>query len=176
MWISARTATTLAAAALLLVLAALAAPFLPRPKLPSLPRERAIKPPTSSEKFGEAARVLASPERSRGQRMAPGVPAPPEAARWADRVGNGRAVEPSAETVKRLVALLNDARTIADPRASKAEPAWVVRLVRGDHKVDVMVDGATDRLVVALDGRAVGTYAAPALHREFKGLEGVLFP
>lgn len=193
MWISARTATTLAAAALLLVMVAVAAPLIPRPNLPSLPEERptpaattktappvvadkseASKP--SADKFGEATAVLAAPERVRAQRMETGVPALLGAARWAARVGTGPAATPSDESVKRLLTLLRDARTVADPRAAKAEPAWVVRLVRDERKVDVMVDPAHDRLVVSLDGKVVGTFGAAALHREFSGLGEVLFP
>ena len=91
-------------------------------------------------------------------------------------MGTGRAVEPSEEAVIRLLALLRDARTVADPRATTADPAWVVRLVRGDRKVDVMADPKADRLVVSIDGVPVGGYGTVALHKEFAELGDGLFP
>ncbi|RYG21102.1 hypothetical protein EON82_19375 [bacterium] len=180
MWISARTATTLAAAALLLVMVAVAAPLLPRPHLPSLPEERALaKTVASGDKFGAATAVLQAPERVRAQRMSKCDPA--TAAEGGARLvatgryGNGPAVEPSQDTVKRLLALLKDARTVADPRAAEAEATWVVRLVRGDKKVDVMVDPANDRAVLTVNGEPVGSYGIAALHHEFTLLGNSLF-
>lgn len=169
MWISARTATTLAAAALLLVMVAVAAPLLPRPRLPSLPEERVAK-------FGAAQAALEAPERVRAQRMAAEAPAPKGAAQWADRVGVGTAESPSPETVRRLASLLRDGRTVAGVVPTDVRPSWVVRFVRDDHRVDVMVDAGHDRLVVVRDGTPVGGYAVSSLHREFAALGGTLFP
>ena len=177
MWISARTAVTLATAALVLVMFAMAAPFIPAPHLPSLPEERtAVGHGVKAEKFGAASAALSAPERVRAQRMTESGSVPEGAARLGGRIGNGPAAEPSSEAISRLVALLRDARTVANPRASDAEPTWVVRFVRDGHKVDVMVDPASDRLVVALDGAPVGAYRTVALHREIAALGTHLFP
>ena len=172
MWISARTAVTLAAAALLLVMVAVAAPLMPRPNLPSLPEERAAR--AGDSKFGAATAALEAPERARAQRMAPASTVPPGAAHWAGSVGTGAAKVPSAEVLARLRVLLKDARTVADPRAETASPEWVVRLVRDDHRVDVMVDPAHDRLVVARDGERIGVYATTGLRREYGALGDAL--
>ncbi len=172
MWISARTATTLAAAALLLVMVAVAAPLIPRPNLPSLPEERAAK---VVDKFGAAEAVLARPERVRAQRMVEGAKGTPGGAVWQGRVGSGVAGTPDGDTVGRLRILLRDARTVADPRAEAAQPGWVVRLVRDDHRVDVMVDADHDRLMIVEDGKAVGGFAVAGLHREFVALGDALF-
>ena len=166
MWISARTALTLAAAALLLVVVAVAAPLMPRPHLPPLPAHRAHV----ASKFGEATAALDAPERVRSQRMETLASAPAGGAHWAGRVGVGAAATPPEETITRLRTLLKDARTVADPRAERAAPAWVVRFVRDAHRVDVMVDLASDRLVVVRDGALVGAYAIAGLHREFADL------
>ena len=181
MWISARTATTLAAAALLLVMVAVAAPLIPRPHLPSLPEERqAAKAPVTGDKFGLATEVLQAPERFRAQRMSKCDPA--TAAEGGARLvatgryGSGPAIEPTADTVKRLVALLKDSRTVADAQAASAEATWVVRLASGTRKVDVMVDPANDRVVLALNGEPVGSYGIAGLHREFNDLGNELFP
>ncbi len=171
MWISARTALTLATAALLLVVVAVGAPLMPHSHLPSLPGKR---PAPTAEKFGAATAVLDGPERVRSQRMETAANVPTGAAQWAGRVGAGTAITPSAETVARLRALLKDARTVADPRAERAEPAWVVRFVRDAHRVDVMVDPAHDRLVVVQDGRPLGGFAFAGLHREFGLLDDEL--
>ena len=172
MWISARTALTLAAAALLLVVVAVAAPLMPRSHLPPLPGERpAARRARAVEKFGAATAALDAPERVREQRMAPERAAAVGAAQWAGRVGTGPATVPSAAAVARVRALLNDPRTVADPRAERAEPAWVVRFVRDEHRVDVMVDPAHDRLVVVRDGQPLGGFAVAGLHREFADLD-----
>lgn len=179
MWISARTATTLAAAALLLVVAAVAAPLIPRPHLPSLPEEKTAVP-DKSDKFAGASAILDAPDRVRAQRMT--ACDPRTAAKGgamleaAGRYGSGPAVTPGADSVKRLVALLKDSRVATDPRAADAPVSYVVRLVRGEQKVDVMVDPAGDRLVVALDRRPVGAYTIAGLHKEFADLGAALLP
>lgn len=175
MWISARTATTLAAAALLLVMVAVAAPLMPRPHLPSLPEERVARTLGVADKFGAAETALAAPERVRAQRMEEGAAGSPGGARWGDSAGMGAALTPDDGTVARLRTLLHDARTVADPRAEAARPTWVVRLVRDDHRVDVMVDADHDRVVVAQDGKPVGGYAVAGLGREFRALGEDLF-
>ena len=175
MWISARTALTLASAALLLVVVAVGAPLMPRPHLPPLPRERALpRAPRTVAKFGAATTALDAPERVRSQRMEPLATVPAGAAQWDGRVGTGPAGVPSAETVARLRALLDDPRTVADPGAERVAPAWVVRFVRDDHRVDVMADPSTDRLVVVRDGRPVGRFAVAGLHRELAELGAAL--
>ena len=171
MWISARTATTLAFAALALVMVAVAAPLLPRPQLPSLPEERTVK---TKDKLGAATLVIESPERVRSQRMAPSATVPKGAANWAGRVGTGTAGTPDGETVHRLRTLLKDARTVADPRARAAEPTTVVRFVRDGHRVDVMLDLKADRLMVVHDGEPVGAFAISGLHREYANLGATL--
>ncbi len=176
MWISARTATTLAAAALLLVMAAVAAPLIPRAHLPSLPEEK----PAVTSKFGAATAILEAPERVRAQRMSACDPAtsPKGGAQLtaAGRYGSGPAVEPKPDIVQRLAALLQDPHIVADPRAATADVSYVVRLVRGTQKVDVMVDPTHDRLVVALDQTPVGAYTFAGLHKEFSDLGDALFP
>ena len=171
MWISARTATTLALAALVLVMAAVASPLLPRPKLPSLPEERVV---TRGDKFGSATLAIDSPERVRSQRMEPGETVPKGAAHWAGFVGAGPAGTPDAETVSRLRSLMKDARTVADARARAAKPTWVVRFVRDDRRVDVMFDAKADRLVVVQDGEPVGAFAVSGLRREYADLGDAL--
>lgn len=179
MWISARTATTLAAAALLLVMAAVAAPLIPRAHLPSLPEEQTLKQTTAS-KYGAATAILETPERVRAQRMSACDPAasPQGGAQLkaAGRYGTGPALEPKADTVQRLTALLKDPRIVPDPRAATADVSYVVRLVRGTQKVDVMVDPTHDRLVVAVDQVPIGSYAFAGLHKEFSDLGEALFP
>jgi hypothetical protein len=86
------------------------------------------------------------------------------------RYGSGPAVEPSEDVVKRLLALLKDSRTVVDPRAASAEATWVVRLVRDDKKVDVMVDPVNDRLVLAVNREPISSYGIAGLHREFVAL------
>ena len=169
MWISARTASTLAVAALLLVVAAVAAPLLPRPNLPRLPEERGVR---RAGGLAEALSAIDAPERVRWQRMSPRGVAPEGAARWAGFVGVGPAGTPDPDAVARLRTLLKDARTVADPRAKAARPDWVVRFVRDGHRVDVMLDARADRLIVARDGAAVETFAVAGLHREFAALGG----
>jgi hypothetical protein len=174
MWISARTATTLAAAALLLVMAAVAAPLIPRAHLPNLPEEQT---PVTTGKYGAATPVLESPDRVRAQKMAEGPPTEGGAQlKAANRCGTGPAVEPKPDAVQRLTALLKNPHIVADPRAATAEVSYVVRLVRGDQKVDVMVDPLHDRLVVALDRQPVGSYSFAGLHKEFTDLSLALFP
>lgn len=174
MWISARTAVTLASAALLLVVAAVAAPLVPRPNLPSLPEERIAK--AGDAKFGAATAALEAPERVRAQRMTATSVVPKGAAHWAGAVGTGPARVPDAETVTRLRVLLKDARTVADPRAEAATPEWVVRLVRDDHRVDVMVDPSHGQLVIVQDGQKIGTFSTSGLRREFEALGSALLP
>lgn len=181
MWISARTAITLAAAAFLLVMFAVAAPLIPRPQLPSLPAERSSAPAVATGKFGAATAILEKPLRVRAQQMKTKAEAGAVAQGGAvlettGRYGTGAAVVPSADSVKRLVALLKNDRTVSDPRASQAEATWVVRLATDEHKVDVMVDSKNDRLVVALDGRPVGSYGTVGLHREFSDLGSMILP
>ena len=171
MWISARTALTLAGAALLLVMVAVAAPLIPRPNLPSLPEERAAHAAAKpADKLGPAAPILAGPERARVQRMVEGAKPTPGGAKWGGRSGSGPAETPPPDAIARLRALLRDARTVADPRAETAEPAYVVRLVRDDHRLDVMVDADRDRVVVARDGVPVAAFATAGLHREYADL------
>ena len=172
MWISAKSAAILAVAAVVLVVIALGAPYVPRPRLPALPLERRLP----ADKLGLALPILEAPERARAQRMLVGAPVLQGSARWAARVGTGPAATPDKEALRRLVALLKDARTVSDPRAERAEPAWVVRFARGAQRVDVMVDPAHDRLVLALDGKPVGTFAIAALHRDYSALGQTLFP
>lgn len=172
MWISARTATTLATSALVLVLVAMAAPLMPKPHLPTLPEERSAA--RHGSKFGAATAILEAPERIRVQRMEADVNAAQGGACLNGRAGTGPARTPSDESVNRLLALLRDARTVADPRAAAATPTWVVRFVRDGRKVDVMVDPKSDRLALALDGQTVGTFTTPALHREFASLGDAL--
>ena len=167
MWISARTATTLAFAALALVMVAVAAPLLPRPRLPLLPQERVAR---TADKLGAAAFVIESPDRVRFQRMERSGAVPEGAANWAGLVGVGTAGTPDAETVGRLRNLLKDARTVPDPRARAAEPNAVVRFVRDGHRVDVMLDAKADRLIVVHDGEPVGAFAISGLHREYANL------
>lgn len=131
------------------------------------------------DKFGSATEVLQAPERYRAQRMSkcdPSTAAVGGAQLVATgRYGSGKAVEPSSDVIRRLVTLLKDSRVVSDPRASAAEATWVVRLVRGEKKVDVMVDPVNDRAVVAVDREVVGSYGIAALHREFSDLGDVLF-
>jgi|GEM_PF-5403784 len=173
MWISARTATTVLAVVSVLAVVGIAVPFLPPPHLTALPEERA------AAKLGDAAAVLNAPERVRVQRMGPvavfgeGVKG---GARWGGQVGSGPAKEPAAETVKRLLVLLRDPRTIPDARAADAAPTLVVRLLRDDRRADVMIDPAHDRVALALDGAPIGTFATAALHKEFAALAQSLLP
>lgn len=125
--------------------------------------------------------IVQHPDRVRIQRLKPlvGTTPAPHAAFFdgASLVGTGRAIEPTADWVRRFTGLVADGKTFSG--ASKTctpHPSIVVRFVRDERRIDVMLDFDCDQVLVQDDGKASGVGNVGSFRADFVKLSKQVFP
>jgi hypothetical protein len=128
----------------------------------------------------EVLSIVENPERVRVQKMVSMVGSPPEGAAYYENcsmVGFGRAIDPPKGWLSEVQSIVTNSRSYGDSiQAGTPSPKVVIRFVRGETKIDVMLAFDVDTVIVQQDGKPCGTGVFKPRRKELLALVKRLFP